>query len=86
MEAELPEPSAELVLIRAWIDVILRHKTPKERARIVRDMNAEMALRRELGALATIRPRQHDSALATARRKAADWWDAWREGYERKVG
>lgn len=74
METELPQPSAELVLLRVFLEAHLDGLPPKEAARFIRRVDQQMELRRALGSVATIRPRSEETTLAAARRAAINWW------------
>jgi hypothetical protein len=79
-DGDLPDPSAELVLIRVAIEAYLStaHVKPRNRARTFFDAASRILADEEsVAALFPIRPAPKHSAVRKARRQAVAMWDAF---------
>jgi hypothetical protein len=70
----LPDPSAELVLIRIMLEAHLDGLPAKERAKFVRRINESFAERLDLGNIEPLRPPTQFSALKAAQLQAHAWF------------
>lgn len=74
-EESLPPPSAELVLIRVFVEAYLAtaHEKPRRRARAFLDASASILQNEETVALVTpIRPAAEHAKVTEARKQAAE--------------
>lgn len=78
-EAELPPPSAELVLIVALVRAWLRSLSKRERKEVVRYVSELLSLEVESPNVVRLRPASADAEVAAAKLQAEAYWRAMRE-------
>lgn len=71
---DLPEPSAELILIHALVQAHLRTLSRKERHRFLTEVGDALGLQASLYNVIAFRPRSEDRRVFEVMRQAAHWW------------
>jgi hypothetical protein len=71
---ELPEPSAELILLLALVQAHMRSLSRKERSRFMADVSNALGLQESAYNILRFRPRAEDRAVYRAMKQAAAWW------------
>ena len=73
-DAELPAPSAELILISTLTRAYLRRLPKSERRAFLKDVTDDLQWQSDVASAIRIRPSSQDTLVAAARREAAAWW------------
>lgn len=73
IEAGLPPPSAELVLLSVLVQTMLQTMPKKKRAAFVKELGTAMQWQTEFANVIRIRPASQDAEVARARDQASTW-------------
>lgn len=74
---ELPEPSAELVMLRVLVEAHVASMPRKKSERFLRMVAEKLAEEEALSAVFHIRPQTQRARLRISRRQAAEWYRCW---------
>lgn len=72
--SNLPEPSAELILIMALVQAHVRTLSRKDRERFLAEVSASLGVQEASLNVLRFRPRSADAAVLKAMRGAQAWW------------